>query len=142
VEPHDRPPDPIRAAALEGLRLPALADSIWAGLSRTDVVEADFPMITLRRAEAWARIQFVGGISLLRFPELAYAADCQLRGLLEYAAVVGWISGRGSPAPPGDPRCRALCIEIQDDWELTAMAGQTRPAWLPEGYVGLLRRLL
>ena len=81
--------DPIRAAALDALRLPDLLETLWAQSGRSDVRQSDFPMITMRRDEAWARVQFMAGISLLRHPELAYAAESQLRGLLEYQALVG-----------------------------------------------------
>src|SRR5436190_600211 len=116
--------DPIRDTAMDALGLPARLDAIWHEIGRINVSARDYPAITLRRSEAWARVQFMGGISLLRFPELAYASECQLRGLLEYAALVGWICGKASPGRR-DGGCRALCVELEDDRKLEAIAGNS-----------------
>ena len=134
--------DPIRAAALDALKLPALLETLWERLGRSDVGQSDFPMITMRRDEAWARIQFMAGISLLRHPELAYAAECQLRGLLEYQALVGWIVGKGSHKTSSDPRCRALCMEIVRDETMIQVARISQSRWLPQGHIESLTRRL
>jgi hypothetical protein len=99
-------------------------------------------MITMRRDEAWARVQFMAGISLLRHPELAYAAESQLRGLLEYQALVGWIVGKGLHKTNGDPRCRAICIEIVRDETMIQVARVSRSRWRPKGHIESLTRRL
>jgi hypothetical protein len=134
--------DPIRGAAIDALKLPDLLETLWARLGRTDVRQSDFPMITMRRDEAWARVQFTAGVSLLRHAELAYAAECQLRGLLDYQALVGWIVGKSTPKARGDPKCRAICIEIQRDQTMIGAAQASRGHWLPKGQIeGLTRRM-
>src|SRR5258706_12071177 len=130
--------DPVRDAAVKAMKLPSIWDGLLTQIGRTDVAESDFPAITLRRAESWARVQFIGGTSLLRFHELAYASECQLRGLLEYQAVVGWIAGKASRVDSGNGSCRALCLELQDDRELIAIASEANTA----GSVGQLANLI
>ena len=132
--------DPIRGAAIDAFKLPSLLETLWARLGRTDVRQSDFPMITLRRDEAWARVQFTAGVSLLRHPELAYAAECQLRGLLDYQALVGWIAGKSTPKARGDPRCRAICMETQRDRTMIGAAHASRAHLLPKGHIKALTR--
>jgi hypothetical protein len=139
-DPGMRLADPVRNAALDALKLSDLLDKLWARLGRTDVRQSDFPMITMRRDEAWARIQFRAGVSLLRHAELAYAAECQLRGLLDYQALVGWIVGKSMPKGSGDPGCRAICIEIQRDRTMIRAAQASRVHWLPKGHIEALTR--
>jgi hypothetical protein len=92
--------------------LPTIYDALkergrWPQELRGD----DFPLVTLHRLEIMARVHYLAVLTLLRRHDLAYAAEDEVRPLLEFLASTAWITGKVSQ-PAHTPRCRAICLEI------------------------------
>jgi len=109
------------------------------------------PLHMVAALRPWFDAQYLAGLTLLRDPKVAPAADIVLRGLTELFAAVGWVFEGG---PASERECRAICYtrgvvrstqnalksrSEQDPEtvarlkELADLEGQIRRQWKEEG---------
>lgn len=127
-----------RARSVDGVlerarELPTQLDELAADGKSATVEWDDFPAATVAKLRPWAAGVFRAAVAALRDPESAFAAEVQLRALLEVFAHLTWISQAAEPkSGPDDPASRALRIELGIVEERTNALAKSSDASLPE----------